>query len=150
MRRHGVKLALGTDGSSCNDNLVLHEAMRALATAHRPSEPDRSRWISAGEVLRMATAGGDGALRQEKLGCIAPGYSADLAVYRLDAPWWVPVNDVVTQMVYSRDRQPPLRRVSLPGSARAYVRDPDRRPHSPCPPRHAQVYTMYLLPGGDA
>ena len=101
MHRHGVRLALGTDGSSCNDNLVLHEAMRALATAHRPLEPDRSRWISAGEVLHMATAGGAGALRQEKLGCIAPGYSADLAVYRLDAPWWVPVNDVVSQMVFA-------------------------------------------------
>lgn len=101
MHRHGVRLALGTDGSSCNDNLVLHEAMRALATAHRPLEPDRSRWISAGEVLHMATAGGAGALRQEKLGCIAPGFSADLAVYRLDAPWWVPVNDVVSQMVFA-------------------------------------------------
>jgi 5-methylthioadenosine/S-adenosylhomocysteine deaminase len=101
MHRHGVRLALGTDGSSCNDNLVLHEAMRALATAHRALEPDRSRWISAGEVLHMATAGGAGALRQEKLGCITPGYSADLAVYRLDAPWWVPVNDVVSQMVFA-------------------------------------------------
>jgi guanine deaminase len=64
-------------------------------------EPDRSRWISADEVLHMATAGGAGALRQEKLGCIAPGFSADLAVYRLDAPWWVPVNDVVSQMVFA-------------------------------------------------
>jgi 5-methylthioadenosine/S-adenosylhomocysteine deaminase len=49
----------------------------------------------------MATVGGAGALRQEKLGCIAPGFSADLAVYRLDAPWWVPVNDVVSQMVFA-------------------------------------------------
>ncbi len=101
MHRRGVRLALGTDGASCNDNLVLHEAMRALATAHRPAEPDRRRWISAREVLRMATAGGAGALRQEKLGCIAPGDTADLAVYRLDAPWWVPVNDVVSQMVFA-------------------------------------------------
>jgi 5-methylthioadenosine/S-adenosylhomocysteine deaminase len=101
MHRRGVRLALGTDGASCNDNLVMHEAMRALAAAHRPAEPDRSRWISAGEVLRMATVGGAGALREQKLGCIAPGYIADIAAYRLDAPWWVPINDVVSQMVFA-------------------------------------------------
>jgi cytosine/adenosine deaminase-related metal-dependent hydrolase len=101
MQRRGVPLALGTDGSSCNDNLVLHEAMRAVATAHRSSEPDRAHWITAADALRMATSGGAAALRHEKLGAIAPGCIADLAVYRLDAPWWVPVNDVVSQMVFA-------------------------------------------------
>ncbi len=101
MHRRGVRLAVGTDGSSCNDNLVMHEAMRALATAHRSAEPDRTRWITAGEVLRMATAGGAGALRHDKLGAIAPGFIADLVVYRLDSPWWIPVNDIVSQLVFA-------------------------------------------------
>jgi len=101
MLRRGVPLAVGTDGSSANDNLVLHEAMRAVAIAHRASEPDRSRWITAEEVLRMATAGGAGALRHPRLGAIAPGYAADLVVYGLDAPWWVPVNDIVSQLVFA-------------------------------------------------
>ena len=101
MLRRGVRLALGTDGSSANDNLVLHETMRAVALAHRSREPDRSRWITTGDVLNMATAGGAGAMRQDKLGRIAPGFAADLAVYRLDAPWWVPVNDVVNQLVFA-------------------------------------------------
>ena len=56
-----MRLALGTDGSSANDNLVLHETMRAVALAHRSREPDRSRWIATGDVLNMATAGGAGA-----------------------------------------------------------------------------------------
>ena len=101
MFRRGVPLAVGTDGSSANDNLVLHEAMRAVAIAHRASEPDRSRWITAEEVLRMATAGGAGALRHPRLGVIATGYAADLVVYGLDAPWWVPVNDIVSQLVFA-------------------------------------------------
>ena len=101
MHRRGVPLAVGTDGVSCNDNLILQEAMRALATAHRSAEPDRTRWITAGEVLRMATAGGAGALRQKTLGTIASGYVADLVVYRLDSPWWIPVNDVVSQLVFA-------------------------------------------------
>src|SRR5882757_4808601 len=101
MHQRGVPIAIGTDGSSCNDNLVLQEAMRGLATAHRSSEPDRSRWITANEVLRMATAGGAGAMRQDQLGAIEPGFIADLVVYRLDAPWWVPINDVVSQFVFA-------------------------------------------------
>jgi cytosine/adenosine deaminase-related metal-dependent hydrolase len=99
--RRGVALALGTDGSSCNDNLVMHEVMRAIAVAHRPGEPDRSRWIAAGDALHMGTSGGARALRQKKLGAIVPGFIADLVVYRLDAPWWVPVNDVVNQLVFA-------------------------------------------------
>ena len=99
--QRGVPLALGTDGSGANDNLIMHEAMRAVAVAHRSSEPDRSRWITAGDVLHMATAGGAAALRHKKLGKISPGFAADLVVYRLDAPWWVPVNDIVTQMVFA-------------------------------------------------
>lgn len=101
MLRRGVRLAIGTDGASANDNLVLHETMRAVALAHRSREPDRARWITTGDVLHMATAGGAGALRNDKLGRIAPGFVADLAVYGLDAPWWVPVNDVVNQMVFA-------------------------------------------------
>jgi 5-methylthioadenosine/S-adenosylhomocysteine deaminase len=96
-----VPLALGTDGSGANDNLIMHEAMRAVAVAHRSSQPDRSRWITAGDVLHMATTGGAAALRHKKLGKISPGFAADLAVYRLDKPWWVPVNDLVNQMVFA-------------------------------------------------
>jgi 5-methylthioadenosine/S-adenosylhomocysteine deaminase len=99
--QRGVPLALGTDGSGANDNLIMHEAMRAVAMAHRSSQPDRSRWITAGDVLHMATAGGAAALRHQKLGRISPGFAADLVVYRLDAPWWVPVNDIVNQMVFA-------------------------------------------------
>jgi 5-methylthioadenosine/S-adenosylhomocysteine deaminase len=97
----GVALALGTDGSGANDNLVMHEAMRAVAVAHRSGESDRSRWITAGDVLQMATTGGAAALRYKKLGKISPGFAADLVVYRLNAPWWVPVNDIVNQMVFA-------------------------------------------------
>jgi cytosine/adenosine deaminase-related metal-dependent hydrolase len=101
MFRRGVRLALGTDGMSANDNLVLHETMRTVAMAHRTREPDRSRWIRAEDALRWATAGGAGALRNATLGQIRPDFVADLTVYRLDAPWWVPINDVVNQLVFA-------------------------------------------------
>jgi cytosine/adenosine deaminase-related metal-dependent hydrolase len=96
-----VPLALGSDGASANDNLVLHEAMRSVAMAHRVSEPNRSVWVSAREALRMATAGGACALRQTELGTLAAGQLADVTVYRLDKPWWLPVNDIVCQLVFA-------------------------------------------------
>lgn len=101
MLLHGVPMALGTDGSSANDNLVMHEAMRAIATAHRSGEPDRGRWISARDALRMATAGGAKAMRQKNVGAISKGFAADIVVYRLDKPWWIPINDIVNQLVFA-------------------------------------------------
>lgn len=101
MHRRGVTLALGSDGSGTNDNLVLHEAMRAVATAHRAGERNRAHWVTADDALRMATEGGAAALRHPRLGVIAKGYAADLVLYRLDAPWWIPVNDPVNQLVYA-------------------------------------------------
>lgn len=101
LRRRGVPLALGTDGAGSNDNLAMHEAMRAVATAHRAGEPDRSAWLPAREALAIATQGGARALRRPDLGRLAPGHPADLVLYRLDAPGWMPVNDAVAQLVFA-------------------------------------------------
>jgi 5-methylthioadenosine/S-adenosylhomocysteine deaminase len=101
MMRHGMRLALGTDGAGANDNIVMHEAMRSVATEHRAGDPDRAHWITARDALHMATAGGALALRQPNLGQIAPGYLADLVLYRLDAPWWLPENNPVNQLVFA-------------------------------------------------
>src|ERR1700737_4224161 len=64
MMRLGMSLALGTDGGGANDNLVMHEAMRGVATEHRADDPDRAHWVTARNALHMATAGGALALRQ--------------------------------------------------------------------------------------
>jgi cytosine/adenosine deaminase-related metal-dependent hydrolase len=98
----GVPLAIGTDGAGANDNLMMHEAMRAVANLNRTNQPDRNKWVRAGDVLRMATSGGAGALRLgNELGRIKVGYLADLTIYRLDNPWWTPINDLTAQLVYA-------------------------------------------------
>lgn len=99
--RRGVSLALGTDGAGSNDNMVMHEAMRAIATAHRAGEPDRARWMTARQALEIGTRGGGKAMRLAGLGEIRPGAPADLALYRLDQSWWMPVNDAVAQLVFA-------------------------------------------------
>jgi len=100
LRDAGVRLALATDGAGSNDNLSMHEAMRAAALAHRAALPDRAGWFSAAEALRAATAGGAAALRM-RTGVLAPGWPADLVLYDLARPGWLPVNDAVAQMVFA-------------------------------------------------
>lgn len=104
MMARGVKIALGTDGAGTNDNLIMHEALRLAAILHRPALPERGRWPGANDVLRMATAGGAAAILQSgAVGSIEVGKRADLVLYRLDAPWWVPLNDPSSQMVFAEN-----------------------------------------------
>ena len=104
MMERGVRIALGTDGAGTNDNLILQEALRLAAMLHRPAEPDRNRWLSALDVLRMATDGGAHALlEQGRIGSIEPGKRADLVLYSLAAPWWVPLNDPLNQFVFAEN-----------------------------------------------
>lgn len=97
----GAPIALGTDGAGTNDNLILQEALRLAAMLHRPGLADRSRWPSAYDVLRMGTDGGARALMQQgRIGAVEPGRRADLVLYRLNAPWWIPLNDPIHQLVF--------------------------------------------------
>lgn len=101
MIERGVTVALGTDGSSANDNLLMHEAMRFAAMLHRPFIEKRADWISSRQIWRMATRHGARAMLRDDVGDIAVGQRADLVLYSLKAPWWRPVNDAVSQMVFA-------------------------------------------------
>jgi len=104
MIARGVAVAIGTDGAGTNDNLVMHEALRLAAMLHRPALADRARWLGAGDVLRMATTGGARALLQQaRIGSVEVGRRADLVLYRLDAPWWIPMNDPINQLVFAEN-----------------------------------------------
>jgi cytosine/adenosine deaminase-related metal-dependent hydrolase len=96
----GVPCALGTDGASTNDNLILQDAMQLAAILHRPMEPDRRRWVTVADVMRMATAGGAKAMLEPDLGRLVPGAKADIVLYDLSATWWRPLNDVEQQFVF--------------------------------------------------
>jgi 5-methylthioadenosine/S-adenosylhomocysteine deaminase len=97
----GVPCALGTDGASTNDNVILQEAMQLAAILHRPLEPDRRRWVTVEDVIGMATLGGAKAMREPELGRIVPGNKADLVLYNLATPAWQPPNDPGQQLVFS-------------------------------------------------
>jgi cytosine/adenosine deaminase-related metal-dependent hydrolase len=96
----GVPCAVGTDGASTNDNLILQDAMQLTAILHRAGEPDRRRWVTVEDAIAMATTGGAKAMLEPQLGRLAPGAKADLVLYDLSAPWWVPLNDPAQQWVF--------------------------------------------------
>jgi cytosine/adenosine deaminase-related metal-dependent hydrolase len=75
----GAPVGLGVDGSASNDSSnMLAEARQALL-AHRIGS-DPSRWLSAEDVLWMATRGGARCLGRDDIGSLEPGKAADLVV----------------------------------------------------------------------
>lgn len=72
-----VPVGLGVDGSASNDSSnMLAEARQALL-AHRLGE-EPARWLTAEEVLWMATRGGARCLGRDDIGSLEPGKAADL------------------------------------------------------------------------
>jgi len=73
----GAPVGLGVDGSASNDTSnMLAEARQALL-AHRPGKPPE-QWLSAEDVLWMATRGGARCLGRDDVGSLEPGKAADV------------------------------------------------------------------------
>ena len=75
----GAPVGLGVDGSASNDTSnMLAEARQALLAHRRDTDP--ARWLSAEDVLWMATRGGAACLGREDIGSLEPGKAADLVL----------------------------------------------------------------------
>jgi len=79
MLNAGVKVSLGVDGSASNDgsNLLL-EARQALLISRLREE---DYWLTARDVLEIATRGGAAALGRNDIGQLTVGKRADLALF---------------------------------------------------------------------
>jgi len=100
----GVNLAIGTDGAGSSDNLNMFDAMRMAAFVSRVADHPPERWLSSRDVLRAATESGARALGFEaKIGRIEQGYKADLVLIELAHVNYVPLNDLVNQIVFCED-----------------------------------------------
>jgi cytosine/adenosine deaminase-related metal-dependent hydrolase len=81
MRRAGVPVGLGVDGSASNDGAhMLGEARQALLLARVGYGPAA---MTAREALEIATRGGAQVLGRDDIGALAPGMSADLVAFDL-------------------------------------------------------------------
>ena len=78
----GAKVGIGVDGSSSNDGgNVLAEARQALLLQRAVNGPTA---LGTADAFRLATIGGAACLNRSALGRIAPGFRADLAMFRKD------------------------------------------------------------------
>jgi cytosine/adenosine deaminase-related metal-dependent hydrolase len=82
MRKAGVKVGLGVDGSASNDSGSLTAELRQAMLLQRVKYGPGA--LSARQALEIATLGGAQVLGRSDIGAIAPGMAADLAVFDLD------------------------------------------------------------------
>jgi 5-methylthioadenosine/S-adenosylhomocysteine deaminase len=100
MLRHGVNVALGTDGAASNHSQDLFETMKAASLLQKVHHQDAGV-IKPYEVLRMATLGGARALGLSSLcGTIEAGKKADLILVDVETAHNQPINDLPSQIVH--------------------------------------------------
>ena len=100
MLRRGINVSLGSDGAPCNNNLDIFSDMRLAALIHKPTFGVTA--ITAGDVFDMATLNGAKALGlADQTGSIEAGKLADLAILDLHKVHATPVDNVISQIVYS-------------------------------------------------
>jgi cytosine/adenosine deaminase-related metal-dependent hydrolase len=105
MRRHGIRLGLGSDSVASNNVLDLFEEMRFLLAnpsfyvGGRSSDNER---LSSTDALRIATLGGAEALGiSEVTGSLQPGKQADIIAVDLSKAHAQPVFSPIDALVYS-------------------------------------------------
>ncbi|MBM3320155.1 MAG: 8-oxoguanine deaminase [Candidatus Eisenbacteria bacterium] len=113
----GAKVGLGVDGSASNDaSSIAAEARQALFAGRLRYGAER---VAADEVLRWATRGGAEILGRDDIGRIAPGFRADLALFRLDDIAFWGAGDPIAALLLSG----PARVDTLFVEGRAIVRE---------------------------
>ncbi len=100
----GVNVALGSDGASSNDTVRIFDAMRIAALIHSMPEMHHTAWLSATDVLHMATINGArSAGLGQVTGSLETGKAADLIVLNLDALSFTPCNRIPHHLVYAEN-----------------------------------------------
>lgn len=96
----GVNICLGTDSTASNNSLNLFSEMNFTALIHKGLHRDPTV-IPAKRVFEYATKGGAKALHLEKVGELAVGCRADIALLNTDCPSMIPLGDVSSALCYS-------------------------------------------------
>ena len=97
----GIATGLGSDSVASNNLCDLLEEARFAAFAAR-NRNDRTRFLSARDVLETATLGGARALGlEDKIGSLEAGKQADITVVAIGSLSQTPVSDVEAALVFS-------------------------------------------------
>lgn len=100
MLKKGIKVALGTDGSSSNNNLNMFEEINLAAIVNKAVNLDAIS-VPAYNAIEMATVNGAEALGWGKeIGSIGEGKKADLVLIDLDKPHLYPRHNMISALAY--------------------------------------------------
>jgi 5-methylthioadenosine/S-adenosylhomocysteine deaminase len=94
----GVNVCLGTDGASSNNNLNIFEEMKVVAIVEKNAR-SRPEALTANETWKLGTDNSYQAFNL-KMG-LFPGALADLCLIDLQKPWFYPVTNIISHLVYS-------------------------------------------------
>lgn len=105
MLRHGINVAIGTDGAASNNRLDVLGETRLAALLAKGAGADATA-LPAARAIECATLAGARALGLgDRIGSVEPGKDADLIALDLSAPEHQPCYDVLSQIAYSVGRE---------------------------------------------
>jgi len=99
LKKSGVKIAIGTDGSASSNNLDLLEHVKIAALNQKNQTLDPTI-LPADEAFQLITESAEW-FTGEKIGKIEVGYKADLALVNLRNPEMLPNHNYISNLVYS-------------------------------------------------
>jgi 5-methylthioadenosine/S-adenosylhomocysteine deaminase len=103
MLARGVTVSIGADGVSSSGSFDQLRLAGLVAGLFKDARMDPTL-VPAEQALEMVTLeGAKAALWDDAIGSIAVGKRADLVQYDIGGPEWVPVHDVVRNLIYCAD-----------------------------------------------
>jgi cytosine/adenosine deaminase-related metal-dependent hydrolase len=104
LRAAGVPICLGSDEMNTDDTTNMWLVAKTAALLQTVARPEYRDWPAAPELLAALTRGGARALRRaDRVGQLAAGFRADLALLDLDTHAFTPLNDLRRQLVFCED-----------------------------------------------
>jgi 5-methylthioadenosine/S-adenosylhomocysteine deaminase len=101
LRKAGIAVGLGTDGAVSNNTLDIWESMRLMAMLqkHEARDPEV---MPIAEALAITFRGSATVLGlADKIGCLAPGYLADLVLVDMSGSHQQPLHSLTANLVYN-------------------------------------------------
>lgn len=101
--KHGITVALGTDGCSSSNDLDMWPVMRLAGYLIAQNSGPQN--LEAERIFRMATIEGARALGMaDSIGSLEVGKRADIITVELNSPHLIPIHNLFAQLVFAAGR----------------------------------------------